>query len=108
MNAGGLEAPPVFSAAGTVYATSHEANDCNGATGVSVVITDANRATYTLPVNAAGNFSTSAALAFPIQAKVVAASGAERAMVAAQATGDCNSCHTPDGANGAPGRIALP
>jgi predicted CXXCH cytochrome family protein len=25
-----------------------------------------------------------------------------------QTTGDCNSCHTQSGANGAPGRILLP
>ena len=33
---------------------------------------------------------------------------AERAMVAAQTSGDCNSCHTLAGTNGAPGRIMLP
>lgn len=99
---------PQFSAAGTVFPTGHEPNDCYGAHGgATVVITDANGVDHDLPVNSAGNFSTSAALAFPIHAKVVA-NGQERAMVAAQATGDCNTCHTQDGANGAPGRIALP
>jgi mono/diheme cytochrome c family protein len=29
-------------------------------------------------------------------------------MGAKQTIGDCNSCHTPTGANGAPGRIAAP
>jgi hypothetical protein len=102
----GPEAPQ-FAAAGTVYKTGHEPNDCNGAGAVSIVITDASNMTYTLPVNSAGNFSTSATMAFPITAKVVSASG-ERAMTAPQTIGDCNSCHTQDGANGAPGRIALP
>jgi hypothetical protein len=32
----------------------------------------------------------------------------ERAMVAAQTTGICNSCHTQDGTNLAPGRITVP
>ena len=103
----GIEAPPRFSAAGSVYKTGHEPNDCNGATGVSIVITDANNNTYSLPVNSAGNFSTSAPMAFPIRAKVVSSVG-ERAMATPQASGDCNSCHTQNGANGAPGRIALP
>jgi hypothetical protein len=29
-------------------------------------------------------------------------------MAAAQTVGDCNSCHTENGAQGAPGRIYLP
>jgi hypothetical protein len=29
-------------------------------------------------------------------------------MSGAQMTGDCNSCHTQDGWNGAPGRIVAP
>jgi hypothetical protein len=34
--------------------------------------------------------------------------GRERAMVTMQTSGDCNSCHTQNGANAAPGRIVLP
>jgi hypothetical protein len=37
-----------------------------------------------------------------------ALSGPGGAMGAAQSTGDCNSCHTVEGTNGAPGRILLP
>lgn len=99
---------PLFTAAGTVYPTLHEPVDCNGiAGGASVVITDANLATYTLTVNSAGNFYTNAPLVFPITAKVVA-NGHESAMAAAQPMADCNGCHTQDGTNGAPGRIAVP
>jgi predicted CXXCH cytochrome family protein len=29
-------------------------------------------------------------------------------MMTPQETGDCNSCHTEQGRNGAPGRILLP
>jgi hypothetical protein len=43
----------------------------------------------------------------PYKAKVTYM-GRERAMVAAQTSGDCNSCHTQNGANSAPGRILLP
>jgi mono/diheme cytochrome c family protein len=31
-----------------------------------------------------------------------------RAMVGKVTSGDCNSCHTKDGLNGAPGRILVP
>jgi hypothetical protein len=34
--------------------------------------------------------------------------GHERAMNAAPASGDCNTCHTQDGTMNAPGRIVLP
>jgi hypothetical protein len=34
--------------------------------------------------------------------------GRVRAMTTPQSTGDCNSCHTEQGAKGAPGRIMLP
>jgi hypothetical protein len=101
-----FEAPP-FTAAGTVYPTGHEPDNCNGAKAVTVVLTDAHGAVYQLSANAAGSFSTNAPLAFPIQAKVVA-NGRERAMSAAVMTGDCNSCHTQSGANQAPGRVVVP
>jgi Tfp pilus assembly protein PilV len=38
----------------------------------------------------------------------VTTNGTTSSMVAAQATGDCMSCHTQAGANGAPGRILAP
>ena len=101
---------PVFSIAGTVYPTAHEPNDCNGAdpsAAARVVITDKNGQEFTVQVNAAGNFSLRANIAFPFRAKVVAG-GKERAMLTAQSSGDCNACHTQNGANNAPGRIMLP
>jgi hypothetical protein len=98
---------PRFAFGGTVYPTGHEPDDCNGATSASVVVTDANGQVITRTTNAAGNFSYSGAIAFPIHAKVVTASG-ERAMVNAVPSGDCNSCHTQTGAMMAPGRITLP
>jgi hypothetical protein len=104
----GGEAPP-FTLAGTVYPTAHEPTNCDGAnvTGGTVVITDANGVTLTLHVNSVGNFYTTQPVATPFDA-VVEYNGNTRAMVAAQTTGDCNSCHTENGANGAPGRIMLP
>jgi mono/diheme cytochrome c family protein len=98
---------PRFAIAGTVYPTGHEPDLCNGTGAAQVIITDANGNTLTLTPNSAGNFSSRASLALPYHAQVVA-NGKTRAMSAAQSSGDCNSCHTQNGANGAPGRITLP
>ncbi len=98
---------PRFKIAGTVYPTGHEPDDCNGATSATVEVTDATGKLTSLAVNGAGNFYSSATFQFPIQVAVVA-NGVRRAMTASPPSGDCNTCHTPDGANQAPGRIALP
>jgi hypothetical protein len=97
--------------AGTLYATGHEPNDCNGVDGLAndvvVIITDALGREIALYPNTAGNFYTSITIATPFHARVVA-TGKVRSMAAAQTDGSCNSCHTQNGANGAPGRITLP
>jgi hypothetical protein len=101
---------PRFTIAGTVYPTAHEPNLCNGASGTNgaqVVIIGADGRSTTLTPNSAGNFSSSASIALPFQAKVVYM-GRERIMTTAQTTGDCNACHTQSGSMGAPGRILLP
>jgi len=107
------EDDPVVWVGGTVYPTLHEPDGCYGAgaAGAVVVVTDAAGRVVTMPVGPTGNFSlnarTSAPLAMPIRAKVVA-NGVERAMFTPQNSGNCNGCHTQNGANGAPGRIVLP
>ena len=108
---------PTFSVAGTVYPTAHEPNECNGKSGVNVVITDSAGHVFTLPTNSAGNFACGsrarqgfpacAGFTPPYSAKVVS-NGVERAMSASQTTGDCNGCHTESGANDAPGRVMAP
>jgi hypothetical protein len=101
---------PSYSVAGTLYPTAHEPDLCNGTTGggtAQVVVTGADGKTLTLTPNSAGNFYSSTTVKFPYQAKVVYM-GQERSMVETQSTGDCNSCHTQSGTNGAPGRILLP
>ena len=101
---------PHFNVGGTVYPTGHEPDDCNGsgAGGAVVSVTDVNGVTATFTASSAsGNFSGSAALTFPITAKVTF-NGKTRAMGTQVATGDCNSCHTQSGTNSAPGRITLP
>ena len=101
---------PGFSVAGTIYPTVREPDLCYGvgsSSGAQIVITGADGRTMTLAPNGSGNFYSEAPVALPYNAKVVTSAG-ERAMVASQTSGDCNSCHTQVGANGAPGRIMLP
>jgi len=100
---------PDLTVAGTVYPTAHEPDLCNGANGSDVVITivGADGQSLTLAPNKVGNFNSKTRVALPYTAKV-AYMGRERAMGAMQTSGDCNSCHTQSGANGAPGRILLP
>lgn len=107
----GREAP-TFVVAGTLYPTGHEPDNCNGASGTTsnakIVVTGSNGTSLTLIPNGVGNFYSTTSLPAPYQAKVVNAAGVERVMASAVPTGDCNSCHTQTGANGAPGRITLP
>jgi len=111
---GGSAGSKSWDIAGTVYATAHEPDDCNGASaaGVTVVITDAKGGVTSLPVNGVGNFYHNdlfgfAALPKPYTAKVVSG-GKTRAMIGAQTEGDCNKCHSETGTSLAPGRIMLP
>lgn len=111
-----IEAPNL-TLGGTAYGTAHEPNDCNAqavsgpAINTAVVeITDNNGAVIALKVNSVGNFyrkSELGAVAMPYTAKIKY-NGLERVMVAAQTSGDCNSCHTQTGTQKAPGRILLP
>lgn len=100
---------PPFDIAGTVYAGFHQVLDCNGESGATVEITGADGQTFTLTSNSAGNFylPVGRGLQTPYTARVVV-DGVERVMFSPQTNGDCNSCHTQDGANGAPGRIHTP
>ncbi len=99
---------PPFSIGGTVYPTAHEPNDCNGVNGkLTVVVTDKNGKVTNLPVNAVGNFYTEASIAPPFNVKVTDGTKT-RSMATALTAGDCNTCHTVAGANGAPGRIMAP
>jgi mono/diheme cytochrome c family protein len=103
---------PRFAVAGTLYATAHEPDTCYGvpaSAGAMVVITDANGVELPpIPVSAGGNFFARwTSLAVPYRAKVVLGDS-ERVMLTPQTNGDCNACHTRDGAQGALGRITLP
>lgn len=102
---------PAFSAAGTVYPTLTEPNNCNGVggqgTNLTVIITDAQNREIRIPVNAAGNFYTRTRIRAPFRARIT--DGVKtRTMMTAQTAGDCNRCHSSIGMNGAPGRILAP
>jgi hypothetical protein len=101
---------PDLTIAGTLYPTGHEPDLCfgaDGAGGARVVITGSDGQTFTLTPVPSGDFHLGSRVATPFTAKVTY-KGRERAMTTAQTSGDCNSCHTQSGANGAPGRITLP
>ena len=101
----------MYAAAGTVYPTAHEPDDCNGIAGSSIVIMDATgKKVLTMTANSVGNFNSGrATLPSPYLAKVVSADGTKsREMKTPQTNGDCYACHTEKGANGAPGRVMVP
>jgi mono/diheme cytochrome c family protein len=102
-----LEAP-AFTAAGTLYPTLHEPDNCYGITSLDakVILEGADGKTVTLDVNAAGNFMTEGVIALPYRATVVRG-GKTRVMKTAQKSGDCNACHSAE-ASEAPGRIVAP
>jgi hypothetical protein len=99
-----------FGIGGTVYPTAHEPDLCygaDGANGATVVITDADGNEIPLSPTSTGNIVYGSPVSVPYRAKVVFM-GRERAMSTPQTSGDCNGCHTQNGAMGAPGRILLP
>lgn len=101
---------PSFYVAGTIYPSLHEPDDCRGVdTAPLVQLTDASGTTLTLNANAAGNFYLKMRDPFvpPYTARITY-QGRMREMATLQQSGDCNLCHTADGANGSPGRIILP
>jgi mono/diheme cytochrome c family protein len=98
---------PAFEIAGTVYPSLHEPNDCNGVSGVKVLIIDAAGNMISLPTNAAGNFMRVSSFARPYRAMVVRGNSVLE-MKTPQFDGDCNGCHSEWGTNGAPGRVMAP
>lgn len=98
------EDAPSYTAAGTVFPTLREPDDCNGASAATIEIIDANGKIVTLTSNSAGNFYTRAALTMPIRARVTSGD-VVREMLTPVNSGDCNSCHTQEGAENAPGRV---
>jgi cytochrome c553 len=96
----------IFAAAGTVYPSLHEPDQCRGASGVKVVIIDAAGNLHEMPANANGNFTYEESFPTPYRAFVVRGTDT-REMKKPQTNGDCNSCHTEWG-TGSPGRVMAP
>lgn len=98
---------------GTVFPAFHEADLClaQPPEGALVEILDSSgNVTMTLIPNGVGNFfsnSVASPVPVPYRARLVA-NGRSREMMTAQTDGDCNGCHTEQGANEAPGRLVWP
>lgn len=110
------EGGPHFAVGGTLYPTGHEPDDCFGVDGsvedVYVELSHEDGASVTISINSAGNFYLEPGdlpdgFGPPYLVKVVAG-GIERTMADPAEHGDCNLCHTQDGAEDAPGRILMP
>ena len=110
-HASGLEEEgPLFAFGGTVFPGLHDEDDCYGSTpaGSTVVVTDAVGRVFEVPVRPLGNFYQEATtISFPIRAEVRRGDQV-LAMKDPVGTGDCNTCHSAEGAEGAPGRILVP
>lgn len=106
----GGERGPDFIFAGTVFPGLHDEDDCFGSTpaGTTVVVTDAEGRVFEVAVRPRGNFfEEERDVTFPIRAEV-RRDGKVVAMKDPVPSGDCNSCHSAEGEDGAPGRILAP
>jgi hypothetical protein len=94
---------------GSLYASAHEPDDCEGAlgNGVSVLIKGADGRKLTLTPNAVGNFFSQITLSAPYTVEIHY-QGRVRSKLQPQSDGDCNACHSEHGAGGAAGRLMLP
>lgn len=101
---------------GTAYSTLHEADLCRAASppsdAVVQILDNTGTVRLSLPVSpVSGNFysgpGTMAGIALPYTARVVSG-GNVREMKTPQTNGDCNTCHTEQGREGAPGRVMWP
>ncbi len=99
---------PEFTIAGTVMGDFADPDNCYGVEGMTVRITDADGVVTELLSNAAGNFYTTDDIAMPYTAEVEGTDGTISPMSGEQTSGDCASCHTAEGAEGAPGRVVEP
>lgn len=101
---------PTFAIAGTVFELLDEPDECFGFEGATIEIVDAEGREFSLPTNEAGNFylaESDGPIAMPYRASVVV-DGAKRDMISMQASGNCSTCHSASGAQGAPGRVVIP
>lgn len=104
-----LKGGPAYRFAGTVFGGLHDVDDCNGtaADQLFVIVTGKNGVQQQIQVAPNGNFFSPVSMNAPYTVSLSSA-GKTRKMQTAITAGDCNSCHTAAGANGAPGRILVP
>ena len=96
-----------FAFAGTVFTSGTEADHCFGTPDAKVIIAGSDGRTIEMVSNEAGNFYSKLPVGLPYTAAVVVG-GHQSVMTTPQTSGDCNGCHRPQGANGAPGRVVVP
>lgn len=102
------EDAPSFAFAGTVMNDLRDEDDCRGVPGVRVELLDINDVVFaSATTNAAGNFGLTSPRFQEFRVRLTL-DGRAREMATHQDTGDCMSCHTASGRNGAPGRIVAP
>jgi hypothetical protein len=100
---------PDFAYAGTVHASLTDPDDCRGVPGVKVELLDGNDQVFaTTTTNLAGNFFFDEDVSFREFRARLTYQGRTREMGSLQGYGGCNSCHSPSGDGGAPGRIVAP
>jgi len=104
------EHAPFYKVAGTVMQALHESDDCRGAPQMTIELTDANDTKWVMVGNSVGNFwlDPAAEVAMPYTARIIDQHGNERVKQMPVSDGDCASCHTREGANGASGRLLPP
>jgi len=101
---------PLYVFAGTVMRAEHEGDDCRGVPEMTVIVTGADGAEVEMQSNSAGNFwlAPETEVVMPYTARIVDSAGNERVQQNPVDSGDCASCHTRAGANGATGRLIPP
>jgi hypothetical protein len=101
---------PFYTAAGTVMTALDEPDDCAGAPALTVILTDADGTEWPMTANSVGSFwlAPDSPVVMPYTARIVDSAGNERVKQVPVSDGDCASCHTPEGANGAAGRLLPP
>lgn len=106
---------PVFSVAGTIFNARREENECFGNAGDPVTgrktwveVVDQSNQPFIIEPNASGNFYTTHTFRYPLRRVRVISPSGHFAQMDNPPSGDCNSCHTREGAEGAPGRVIAP
>ena len=113
-NPGGLsEFGEIRTFMGTVFAAPHEKDLCTPSlpvTGkVQILAADSDTVLLQMSFGTSGNFyGNLSSRPATWRARVITSTGATRTMAGPQSDGDCNTCHTVDGEQNAPGRIYLP